>query len=181
MHENRETSNAPVRAGRLGKANSRNPGMYAGEESDCAAVPVKQPNKEALASAEVVEGRAQTKENDAEPDTSPTLSGERVSQGLSGVRQVAREISRRSLRRHSSKVGAVCGSAARTDLCGGRSAMVVPTATLPACPFREEHGPSRVPPNPNTESHPRTLPFAIPFKIVAAHGHSLARPPGRRT
>ena len=38
-----------------------------------------------------MEGRAQTKENDAEPDTSPTQSGERVSQGLSGVRQVARE------------------------------------------------------------------------------------------
>jgi hypothetical protein len=31
--------------------------------------------------------------------------------------------------RHSSKVGAVCGKAARTVLCGGRSAMVVPTAT----------------------------------------------------
>src|SRR5262249_35922057 len=29
----------------------------------------------------------------------------------------------------SSKVGAVCGSAASTDLCGGRPAMVVPTAT----------------------------------------------------
>ena len=27
------------------------------------------------------------------------------------------------------KVGAVCGNAARTDLCGGRSAMTVPTAT----------------------------------------------------
>src|SRR2546429_3855775 len=29
----------------------------------------------------------------------------------------------------SSKVGAVCANAARTVLCGGRSAMVVPTAT----------------------------------------------------
>jgi RNA-directed DNA polymerase len=28
-----------------------------------------------------------------------------------------------------SKVGAVCGNSARTDLCGGRSAMIVPTAT----------------------------------------------------
>ncbi len=27
------------------------------------------------------------------------------------------------------EVGAVCGKAARTDLCGGRSAMSVPTAT----------------------------------------------------
>ncbi|HWO28128.1 MAG TPA: hypothetical protein VNO32_04950, partial [Candidatus Acidoferrum sp.] len=32
--------------------------------------------------------------------------------------------------RHSSEVGAVCGNAARTVLCGGRSAMIVPTATL---------------------------------------------------
>src|ERR1700733_1705353 len=32
-------------------------------------------------------------------------------------------------------VGAVCGKAARTDLCGGRSAMGVPTATLP-----DDHG-----------------------------------------
>src|SRR5205814_8534247 len=31
---------------------------------------------------------------------------------------------------HSPKVGAVCGKAARTDLCGGRSAMSVPTATV---------------------------------------------------
>ena len=49
--------------------------------------PVKQSNKEATASAEVAEGRAQTKENDAKPDTSPTQSGKRVSQGLGGVRQ----------------------------------------------------------------------------------------------
>ena len=48
-------------------------------------------NQEVIASAEVTEGRAQTKENDAEPNTSPTRSGERVSPGLGGVRQVARE------------------------------------------------------------------------------------------
>jgi hypothetical protein len=65
--------------------------MNAREESDCAVVPVKRPNKEASASAEVVEERAQTKENDAEPNMSPTRSGERVSQGLGGVGQVARE------------------------------------------------------------------------------------------
>ena len=91
MHENRETSLAPAQADRSGKASSHNPDVYAREESDCAVVPVKQPNKEATASAEVVEGRAQTKENGAEPGTSPTRSGERVSQGLGGVRQVARE------------------------------------------------------------------------------------------
>jgi RNA-directed DNA polymerase len=65
--------------------------MYATEESDRAVVPVKQPNKGARASAEVVEGRARTKENDAQSDTSPTRSGKRVSQGLGGVRRAARE------------------------------------------------------------------------------------------
>ena len=35
----------------------------------------------------------------------------------------------RSLCRHTPEVGAVCGKAARTVLCGGRSAMSVPTAT----------------------------------------------------
>ena len=91
MHENRETSLASAQADRSGKANSHKLDMHAREESDCAVVPVKRPNKEVIASAEVVEGRAQTKENDAEPNTSPTRSGERVSQGLGGVRQVARE------------------------------------------------------------------------------------------
>ena len=71
--------------------NNHKPDRYGLEESDCAVVPVKQPNKETPVSAEVAEGRAQTKENDAEPNTSPTRSGERVSQGLGGVRQVARE------------------------------------------------------------------------------------------
>src|SRR5437660_8474706 len=34
----------------------------------------------------------------------------------------------RALRRHLPEVGAVCLNWARTDLCGGRSAMSVPTA-----------------------------------------------------
>src|SRR3954462_13106621 len=34
----------------------------------------------------------------------------------------------RTVCRQTSKVGAVCGQAARTDLCGGRSVMGVPTA-----------------------------------------------------
>jgi RNA-directed DNA polymerase len=91
MHENRETSMVSAQADRSGKANSHKSDMNAREESDCAVVLVKQPNNEASDSAEVVEGRAQTKENDAELGTSPTRSGERVSQGLGGVRQVARE------------------------------------------------------------------------------------------
>lgn len=91
MHENRETSLASDAPDRSGKANSHNPDMHVREESDCAVVPMKQPNKGAQASAEVVEGRARTKENAVEPNTSPAQNGERVSQGLGGVRQVARD------------------------------------------------------------------------------------------
>src|SRR6202453_4508138 len=63
--------------------------MYVMEESDCAIVPMKLTNREDKTSAEPVEGRAQTKENDAQPHTHPTQSGARVSQGLGGVRQTA--------------------------------------------------------------------------------------------
>jgi len=41
-------------------------------------------------SAESGEGRPLIKENVRQPNTSPTLSGERVSQGLAGVRKAAR-------------------------------------------------------------------------------------------
>ena len=41
--------------------------------------------------AEAVEGRPLTKENIMEPNTQPTQSGERVSQGLRGVRERARK------------------------------------------------------------------------------------------
>lgn len=93
MHENRETSKAPAQgAGRSGKANNHNPDMHVLEESDCAIVPMKQSNNgPSDGPAEVAEGRARTKENDAEPHRSPTQSGERMSQGLGGVRQRARE------------------------------------------------------------------------------------------
>jgi hypothetical protein len=49
--------------------------------------PVNQPNQGESSPAEVGEGRARTKENSLRTHTSPTQSGERVSQGLSGVRQ----------------------------------------------------------------------------------------------
>src|ERR1035437_1693195 len=94
MHENRETSGASRSnqdRDRLAKAQSHNANMHAPEESDCAVVPMNQPNKEEQSSAEVGERRAQAKENIVESNTSPTQSGERVSQGLSGVRQTAKE------------------------------------------------------------------------------------------
>ena len=90
MHENRETSGASRSnqdRGRLAKAQSHNANMHAPEESDCAVVPMNQPNKEEQSSAEAGEGRARAKENIVQSNTSPTQSGERVSQGLGGVRQ----------------------------------------------------------------------------------------------
>ena len=94
MHENRETSGAPRSfhdRGRSEKAQSRTSDMHALEESDRTVVPVNQPNKKDSSSAEVGEGRVRTKENIVQSNTSPTQSGERVSQGLSGVRQAAKE------------------------------------------------------------------------------------------
>ncbi len=94
MHENRETSRTSQsnqERDRSAKAKSRKADMHVLEESDCAVVPVNQPNNEERSSAEVWEGRAQTKENIARSSTSPTQSGKRVSQGLSGVRQTAKE------------------------------------------------------------------------------------------
>ena len=64
------------------------------EESDCAIVPMKLTNNEGKTSAEPAEGRAQTKENDAQAHTHPTQGGVRVSQGLGGVRQKARATQR---------------------------------------------------------------------------------------
>ena len=64
--------------------------MYVLEGSDCAIVPMKLTNNEGKTSAELAEGRARTKENDAQPNTEPTQSGATVSQGLGGVRQTAR-------------------------------------------------------------------------------------------
>jgi hypothetical protein len=93
MHENRETSGAPGSnqdRGRSEKAQSRNAGMHASEGSDYAILPMNQPNNEEVTSAEAGEGRAWAKENIVQSNTSPTQSGKRVSQGLSGVRQAAK-------------------------------------------------------------------------------------------
>jgi hypothetical protein len=66
MHENREISSTPWSddQGRSAKAKSRTADMHALEKSDCAVVPVNQPNNEGQEpSAEAGEGRAQTAEN----------------------------------------------------------------------------------------------------------------------
>jgi RNA-directed DNA polymerase len=93
MHENREISctSCSKEQGRSAKAINRTADMHVQEKSDCAVVPVNQSNKEAQASAESGEGRAQTKENIVQSHKLPTQSGKGLSQGLSGVRQAARK------------------------------------------------------------------------------------------
>jgi RNA-directed DNA polymerase len=93
MHENREISSAPWSCdqGRSAKAKSRTADMQALEESDCAVVPVNQPNKGGQRSAEAGEGRAQMRENIVQSHMHPTPSGKRMSQGLDGVRKAAKE------------------------------------------------------------------------------------------
>ena len=93
MHENREISSTPWSEdqGRSAKAINHNADVYVPEKSHCAVVPVNQLNKEAIASAEVGEERAQMKENIAQSRMFPTQSGKRMSQGLDGVRRAARE------------------------------------------------------------------------------------------
>src|ERR1700719_2336400 len=125
MHENRETSGAPQPErdrGRSAKAQSQKADAHALEESDRTILSMNQTNKEERSSAETGEKRVRAKENIVQSDTSPTQCGE-----VSVLRIVRCASS--SIARQSSKVGAVCGSAARTVLCGGRSVMIVPTAT----------------------------------------------------
>ena len=92
MHENREISSAPWSCdqGRSAKAKSRTADMHVLEKSDCAVVPVNQPNNEGQPFAEAGEGRAQTEENIVQSHMRPTQSGKRMSQGLHGVRPAAR-------------------------------------------------------------------------------------------
>jgi RNA-directed DNA polymerase len=93
MHENREISSTPWSddQGRSAKAISRTEDVYVPEKSDCAVLPVNQPNKGRQLSAEAGEGRAQTRENIVPSHMHPTQSGQRISQGLDGVRKAAKE------------------------------------------------------------------------------------------
>ena len=93
MHENREISSTPWSddQGRSAKVINRTADMHVPEKSDCAVLPVNQPNKGGQSSAEAGEGRAQTKENIVQSHRHSTQSGKRMSQGLDGVRKAAKE------------------------------------------------------------------------------------------
>jgi hypothetical protein len=93
MHENREISctSWSTDRDRSAKAINRTADVNVQEKSDCAVVPVNQPNNEGQQpSAEAGEGRAQTEENIVQSHMRPTQSGKRMSQGLRDVRQEVR-------------------------------------------------------------------------------------------
>ena len=130
-HGSRETpviSVSSKEAERSEKARGHNSDMHVIGESHSSIVPEKPANKGWVPKpAESVEGRGLTKENteqllldrtqSRETDGKPFVARSR---GLLGVRE--------AVCTSTSEVRAVCGSSARTDLCGGRSAMTVPTA-----------------------------------------------------
>src|SRR5712692_7413007 len=94
--------------------------MHEREKSDPAVVAVKPVNAAERSAAESVEPKAGAEGNASQHSTGRAQKRATVSQGLEPIRHV---------RRHTPEVGAVCGKAARTVLCGGRSVMSVPTAT----------------------------------------------------
>src|ERR1700746_3816013 len=109
--------------------------MHGHEKSRLAIVVMKPANKaegpsaarpaEEKHAAESVERRAGTKGNADQQSTHRTQRRHRVAQALERIRKVASN----PLCRHTPEVGAGCGKAARPDLCGGREATRVPTAT----------------------------------------------------
>src|SRR5436309_4557527 len=78
-------------AGPVHEGNSRTMNMHADENSDGVIVPEKRPNKEALPSAEAVEGRTPPKGNGDETAAARTLRRDNASNGLIPVRQAARQ------------------------------------------------------------------------------------------
>jgi len=93
MHENWEISCTSWSSDqdRSAKAVNRAADANVQEKSDCAVIPVNQPNNERQLSAELGDGRAQTQENIVQSHMRMTQDGKRMSQGLRGVRQAARE------------------------------------------------------------------------------------------
>ena len=98
--------------------------MHGREKSDSAIVAGQPTNKAGRPAAEPVERRAEAKGNASQQSTRRTQSRVSVSQALGRIRQAETK----TLCRHTPEVGAVCPNWARTDLCGGRSVMSVPTA-----------------------------------------------------
>src|SRR5262245_38650152 len=115
--------------GRLGKANSRTPSMYADEKSDEAVVPRKRPNKgRQFRRRSWREGPHQRGTDDRRPwfglcAEIPRRADWRLCAEL-------RASPHRLLADVRPEGGARCVSSARRDLCGGRGVILVPTATV---------------------------------------------------
>lgn len=140
MHGNRETSGASVpeaATDRREKAQSRTARMHAPEESDRGVVPKNRPNNEAQAKTEGEEGRPRIKENVSPAYTSPTQSGERVSQGLTGARQA---FALTPSIRDKSRMREICSYGSVRGVAGDRYPYRDPS------PVRPAHGERPVPP-----------------------------------
>jgi hypothetical protein len=137
MHENREISSTPSRVceGRSAKAINRTADMHVLEKSDCAALPVNRPNKGRQLPAEAGEERAQLEENIVSTAHAPDSEQESAcpSDWTVGVKKASVTD---SLSRYFILQKSRMRRRARTDLCGGRSVMGVPTATVTPRDFR---------------------------------------------
>ena len=113
MHENREISSTPWSQdqGRSAKAVNRTAEMHVLEKSDCAVIPVNQPNKGGKPSAEAGEERAQTVDNIVQSHMLPTQSGENACPREGAV-------CGKQLCRYRSMVRAVCVNA-HVRICAG--------------------------------------------------------------
>ena len=95
--------------------------MHGHGKSDEAIVAVKPANKVERSAAELVERRAEAKGKGRQRSRAGLSTGSSVLSSLAHLRQADLP--------WMPEVGAVCGKAARTDLCGGRGVILVPTAT----------------------------------------------------
>ena len=95
--------------------------MHGRGKSDPGIVAVKPANNAEQSAAELVEPRTGTKGNADQQSTRRAQYRESVSQALGRIRQVSPSSTRGRSRMHKG---------ARPDLCGGRGATRVPTATL---------------------------------------------------
>ena len=119
------TGAGPAREGK-----SRTPSMHADEKSDEAVVLTKRPNKGRKLSAEDVEARASPKGNSRQAAAVRTLSRVATSIRLAAVRRSPCGFKPARADDVRPEGGARCVSSARRDPCGGRGAILVPTATL---------------------------------------------------
>ena len=140
MHENREISNTPWSSdqGRSAKATNRTADMHVQEKSDCAVVPVNQPNKEGQPSAEVGEGRAETKENIVQSHMHPTQSGKRMDALLPVSSPQSRHLPRRAFQVSRSRGGRYASRQSGIFLCVEPS-LLEHNGAIVTCCFSQRH------------------------------------------